>query len=50
MKTTTTIFLKSFFVLTDLFIATTTREIKGIIDDEAKIKRNVDYIDIGNSG
>jgi len=46
LKTTTTIFLKSFFVLTNLFIATTTREIKGIIDDETKIEKNINYIDI----
>ncbi len=46
LKTTTTIFLKSFFVLTGLLIATTTREIREIIDDDAKIEKNVDYIDI----
>jgi len=46
LKTTTTIFLKSFFVLTSLLIATTTREIERIIDDEIKIRRNVDYTDI----
>jgi len=46
LKIITTIFLKSFFVLIDLLIATTTREIRKIIDDNAKIKRNVDYIDI----
>jgi len=43
---TTTIFLKSFFVLTSLFIATTTREIKRIINDEMKIERNVNYTNI----
>ncbi len=46
LKTTTTIFLKSFFVLIDLFIATTTREIRRIIDDEIKIEGNANYIDI----
>jgi len=46
LKTTTTIFLKNFFVLIGLLIATTTREVKEIIDDEAKIKKNVNYIDI----
>jgi len=46
LKTTTTIFLKSFFVLINLFIATTTREIKKIIDDKTKIERNINYIDI----
>jgi len=46
LKTTTTIFLKNFFVLAGLLIATTTREIKKITNDEAKIERNVDYIDL----
>ena len=46
LKATTTIFLKSFFVLIGLLIATTTRKVKKIIDDDAKIKRNVNYIDI----
>jgi len=46
LKITATIFLKNFFVLTNLFIATTTREIKEIIDDEAKIEGNANYIDI----
>ena len=46
MKTTTTIFLKNFFVLIGLFIATTTREVKKIMDDETKMGENVDYIDI----
>ena len=46
LKTTMTIFLKSFFVLIDLFIATTTREVREVIDDEIKIEGNVDYIDI----
>jgi len=46
LKITMTIFLKNFFVLIDLFIVTTTREIRKIIDDEAKIERNVNYIDI----
>ena len=46
LKTTTTIFLKNFFDLTNLLIATTTREIKRVIDDETKIEGNVNYIDI----
>jgi len=46
LKTITTIFLKNLFVLTNLLIATTTREIKEITNEEAKIERNVDYIDI----
>jgi len=46
LKAIITIFLKSFFVLTGLLIATTTRRIREIIDDEAKIEGNVDYIDI----
>jgi len=46
LKTITTIFLKSFFVLTNLLIATTTREVREVIDDETKIEENIDYIDI----
>ncbi len=46
LKTITTIFLISFFVLIDLLIAMMTKEIKRIIDNKTKIKRNVDYIDI----
>ncbi len=46
LKITTTIFLKSFFVLIDLSIAATTREIRRIIDNKAKIERNVNYTNI----
>jgi len=46
LKITMTIFLKDFFVLIDLFIATTTREIRRTINDDVKIKRNINYIDI----
>jgi hypothetical protein len=46
LKIITTIFLKSFFVLIDLLIAMMTKEIRRIIDNKTKIKRNVDYIDI----
>ncbi len=46
LKTIATTFLKSFFVLIDLFIAIATREIREIINDETKIERNIDYIDI----
>jgi len=46
LKITTTIFLKSLFILTNLFIARTTREIRKVIDNKTKIKRNVNYIDI----
>jgi len=45
-KTTTTIFLKSFFVPTSLLIATTTKRIKEVIDNNAKIEKNVNYINI----
>ncbi len=46
LKTTTTIFLKSFFVLVGLLIATTTREVKEVIDDDAKIGGNANYTNI----
>jgi hypothetical protein len=46
LKTTTTIFLKSFFILIDLSIVATTREIRRIIDNKAKIERNVNYTNI----
>jgi hypothetical protein len=46
LKTTTTIFLKSFFVLASLPIATTTRGVRGAIDDDAKVEGNANYIDI----
>jgi len=46
LKTTIMIFLKSFFVLTNLFIAIITREVRRIIDNNAKIEKNVNYIDI----
>jgi hypothetical protein len=46
LKTTIMIFLKSFFVLTNLFIAIITREVRRIIDNNAKIKKNINYIDI----
>ncbi len=46
LKIMTTIFLKSFFILAGLPIATTTRRIRRIIDDETKIEGNVNYIDI----
>jgi len=46
LKTTTTIFLKNFFILIGLLVATTTREIKEIINDKTKIEKNINYINI----
>jgi len=46
LKTIITIFLKSFFVLIDLLIATTTKRIKETINNKTKIEKNIDYIDI----
>jgi len=46
LKTTIIIFLKNFFVLASLLIAITTRRVREIINDKAKIEKNYNYINI----
>jgi len=46
LKTTIIIFLKNFFVLASLLIAITTKRVKEIINDKAKIEKNYNYINI----
>jgi len=46
LKTTIIIFLKNFFVLASLLIAITTRRVREIIHDKAKIEKNYNYINI----